>query len=65
VAKKLPHPYYLKIKAGIEDAGRYRWEIHDDDGVLNVSFETFATGREARDSGRVELQTLVEMWNKP
>jgi hypothetical protein len=65
VAKKLPHPYYLKITAGSEDAGRFRWEIHDGDGVLDTSWDSFATGREARDSGQREMQHLIEMWNKP
>jgi hypothetical protein len=65
VAKKLPHPYYLKITAGSEDAGRFRWEILDSNAVLDTSADSFATGREARDSGQREMQNLIEMWNKP
>jgi hypothetical protein len=61
VAKK--HPYYLKITAGSEDAGRFRWEILDGDGVLDTSADSFATGREATDSGQREH--LIEIWNKP
>jgi hypothetical protein len=64
VAEKLPHPYLLKIRSCTEDAGRFRWEILDSNGVLDTSFESFATGREARDSGQRELQSLVEIWNK-
>jgi hypothetical protein len=65
VAKKLPHPYALRITAVSEDAGRFRWEILDNDGVVDTSADSFATGREARDNGQREMQHLIEMWNKP
>jgi hypothetical protein len=65
VAEKIPHPYLLKIRSCTEHAGRFRWEILDGDGVLDTSIESFATGREARDSGQREMKNLVEIWNKP
>ena len=64
VANKSPHPYVLKTRSSTEDAGRFRWEILDSDGVLNTSWVSFATEREANESGRREMQSLVEMWNK-
>jgi hypothetical protein len=60
-----PHPYSLKIRPCTEHAGRFRWEILDSDGVLDTSWDTFATEREAEEVGRREMKNLVEMWNKP
>jgi hypothetical protein len=64
VANKSLHPYVLKTRSCTEDAGRFRWEILDSDGVLNTSWVSFATEQEANESGRREMQSLVEMWNK-
>ena len=59
-----PHPYYLKIRPSPEHAGRFRWEILDSDGVLDTSWDSFATEREAKEAGQREMQSLVETWNK-
>jgi hypothetical protein len=64
VIEKSPHPYLLKIRSCTEDAGRFRWEILDSDGLLGTSWDSFSTGREARDSGQLEMQNLIEIWNK-
>ena len=64
MAKKFPHPYVLKIRPCSEHDGRYRWEIFDSDGLLDTSWASFATEREADEAGRRELQSLVEIWNK-
>jgi hypothetical protein len=58
------HPYVLKVRPCSEQAGRFRWEILDSDGVLDTSWVSFATEREAEEGGRREMQNLVEMWNK-
>jgi hypothetical protein len=65
VAKTSPHPYALKIRPCTEHAGRFRWDILDGDEVLDTSWDSFATGREARDSGQQEMKNLIEIWNKP
>ena len=36
----------------------------DNEGLLQTSADSFATEREAKDNGRLEMQGLVEMWNK-
>jgi hypothetical protein len=64
VTKQSPHPYRLKTRPSDTDVGRYRWEIYDDDGLLETSPTSFATEREAIDKGRLQMQGLVEMWNK-
>jgi hypothetical protein len=64
VTAKSPHPYYLKIKPCNGDVDRHRWEIFDDEGLLQRSADSFATEREAKDNGHLEMQGLVEMWNK-
>jgi hypothetical protein len=48
----------------IGDVGRHRWEILDSEGLLQTSAGSFATEREAKDNGRLEMQRLVEMWKK-
>jgi hypothetical protein len=64
VAKKSSHPYYLKIRPCNEHVGRHRWEILDNEGLLQTSAGSFATERAAKDNGRLEMQGLVEMWKK-
>jgi hypothetical protein len=64
VTKKFPHPYYLIIRSCDADVDRHRWEIFDNEGLLQTSADSFATEREAKDNGRLEMQGLVEMWNK-
>ncbi len=64
VTKKSPHPYYLKIRPCDGDVDRHRWDIFDNEGLLQTSADSFATEREAKDNGRLEMQGLVEMWNK-
>ena len=64
VTKQSPHPYYLKIIPCNARVDRHRWEIHDNEGLLQTSAGSFATEREAKDNGRLEMQGLVEMWNK-
>jgi len=59
-----PHPYVLKIRSCTEHVGRYRWEILDSDGLLDTSFESFATKQEAEEDGQREMKSLVEIWNK-
>jgi hypothetical protein len=60
-----PHPYSLKIRPCTEHVGRFRWEILDSEGLLDTSWDSFATEHEAKESGRLEMQSLVEIWNKP
>ena len=64
VAEQSPHPYRLKIRPCDVHVGCYRWELLDTDGLLETSAVSFATEREAKDKGRLEMQRLVEMWNK-
>ena len=64
VAKKSPHPYRLEIRPCIEHAGRFRWHILESDKLADTSWDSFATEREAKESGRREMKNLVEMWNK-
>jgi hypothetical protein len=46
------------------DVDRHRWEILDNEGLLQTSADSFATEREAKDNGRLEMQGLIEIWNK-
>jgi hypothetical protein len=62
--RRLPHPFRLKIRPCDVQVGLYRWKIFDQDGLLQTSATSFATEREARDNGRLQMQGLVEMWNK-
>jgi hypothetical protein len=64
MTKQSPHPYHLKIRACDTPVGHSRWEILDSDGVVGASSRSFATEQEAADSGRQEMRSLVEMWNK-
>ncbi len=64
VTKQSPHPYYLKIRPCNAHVDRHRWEILDNEGLLQTSADSFATEREAKDNGRLEMQGLVEIWNK-
>ena len=64
VTKQSPHPYYLKIRPCNVHVDRYRWEILDNEELLQTSADSFATEREAKDNGRLEMQDLIEMWNK-
>jgi hypothetical protein len=64
VTKQSPHPYYLKIRPCNTHVDRHRWEILDNEGLLQTSANSFATEREAQDNGRREMQGLVEMWNR-
>jgi hypothetical protein len=59
-----PHPYRIKTRHCDTHVGLSRWEIHDDDGLLQTSAASFATEQEARNNGRLLMQALVEMWNK-
>ena len=54
----------MKIKKCNARSDRFRWEILDSEGLLQKSAKSFATEREAKDNGRLEMQGLVEMWNK-
>ena len=64
VTKQSPHPYYLKIRPCNAHVDRHRWEILDNEGLLQTSADSFATEREAKDNGRLEMQGLIEIWNK-
>jgi hypothetical protein len=64
VTKQSPHPYYLKIRPCNAHVDRHRWEIRDNEGLLQTSADSFATEREAKENGRREMQGLVEIWNK-
>jgi hypothetical protein len=64
MTKQSPHPYYLKIRPCDVHVDRQRWEIFDNEGLLQTSADSFATEREAKDNGRLEMQDLIEMWNK-
>src|ERR1700730_8430348 len=54
----------LKIRPCNAHVDRYRWEILDNEGLLQTSADSFATEREAKGNGRLEMQDLIEMWNK-
>jgi hypothetical protein len=64
VTEQSPHPYHLKIRPCDAHVGRHRWEILDNEGLLQRSADSFATEREAKDNGRLEIQGLLDMWNK-
>ena len=64
MTKKSLRPYYLKIRPCDAHVGRYRWEILDSEGLLQTSADSFGTEREARDNGGVQMQDLLEIWNK-
>ena len=63
MTKQSPHPYYLKIRPCNAHVDRHRWEILDNEGLLQTSADSFATEREAKDNGRLEMQGLIEMWH--
>jgi hypothetical protein len=63
VAGKSLHPYSLKVRPCTEHAGRFRWEILDNE-VVDTSSDSFTTEREAEESGQREMKHLLEMWNK-
>jgi hypothetical protein len=65
MSTKSSHPYALKIRPCTEHAGRFRWETHDSDGLLETSWGSFVTERAAEDDGRREMKNLVEIWNSP
>jgi len=54
----------LRISTGGSGDRRFRWEIHDDDGLIQASKVAFSTSKEAAVAGRLELRGLVAMWNK-
>src|SRR5580704_8808501 len=56
VTKQSPHPYYLKIRPCNAHVDRHRWEILDNEGLLQTSAESFATERE--DNGRLTDRRL-------
>jgi hypothetical protein len=64
VTERSPHPYRLKVRPCEARVGRHRWEILDDDGLLQTSATSFETEREAKENGCLEMQGLIEMWNK-
>ena len=51
VTERASHPYRLKIRPCDAPVGHHRWEIHDDQGLLEKSAASFATKREAEENG--------------
>jgi hypothetical protein len=62
--QEIPTPLLLENQPCDADVDRHRWEIFDNEELLQTSADSFATEREAKDNGRLEMQGLVEMWNK-
>jgi len=65
VSTKHPHPYQLRTSTGVIGDEGFRWQIHDDGGLIAESRVSFSASEEAEAAGHAEMQSVIAMWNKP
>jgi len=59
MADQVPPPYAVKVRRCTIHAGRYRWDIHENDRPVQSSAGSFATEHEAEASGLIEMKKLI------
>ena len=56
-----PQPYDLVTRPCTIQAGRFRWDIRENERPIQSSMESFATEQEAHADGRHELEKSIQI----
>jgi hypothetical protein len=54
-----PSSYHVKTKACTVTPGGYRWDLYEDDRIVESSSQSFETEHEARANGLNQMQRLI------